>query len=270
MPLSEAATPQVMALARVRIVLVRPSHPGNIGAAARAMRTMGLGDLRLVAPQRPIEDEAYALAAGGAELLDRHAPMQTLDEAVADCVRVFGCSARSRTVTLPLMGPDEAAVALIQASDEGPVALAFGNERTGLTNAELARCSAQVLIPADPDYPSLNLASAVQIAAYELRRAALLRHDEGSAAIAGDADSVATAAEFEGLMEHLTRTLFVIDFFKGRVPDTLMRRLRRLGQKSGATSSELALVRGILSDVERVAELSGVEPRPTPIRKPRR
>ncbi len=269
MPPSEADTAAGGALARVRIVLVRPSHPGNVGAAARAMRTMGLGDLRLVAPQRPLGDEAYALAAGGADLLDRHAPVATLDEAVADCIRVFGCSARSRTVTLPLMEPHDAANALVLESDAGPVALVFGNERTGLTNAELVRCSAQVIIPADPDYPSLNLASAVQIAAYELRRAALRRHAV-AAVHNGQSDSVGTSAEFEGLMEHLFRTLFAIDFFKGRVPDTLMRRLRRLGQKSGASSAELALVRGILSDVERVAKLSGIEPRPVPVRRPRR
>jgi len=264
----------------VRIVLVRTSHAGNIGAAARAMRTMGLANLVLVAPQRPIDDSARALAAGGADVLDRAVHVPTLDAAVAECVAVFGCTARSRTVSLPELSPRQAAAALLDHARTGPVALVFGSERTGLTNQELMRCAAQVHIAADPEYPSLNLAAAVQIAAYELRCAALDR-----AAIDADANARAprddaradpalaegaTAAQLEGLATHLKHALFVVDFFKGRVPDRLMRRLRRLSQRARMTTAEVALLRGILSDVERVAELSGFEPRPLPERRAQR
>lgn len=269
-----------MCLRNVRIVLVRTSHAGNMGAAARAMRTMGLAELVLVAPQRPIDDESRALAAGGVDVLERAAHVPTLDAAVAECVQVFGCTARSRTVSLPQFSPRQAAAALLLHARAGPVALVFGNERTGLTNQELARCAAQVHIAADPEYPSLNLAAAVQIVAYELRGAALDRaasdqHATGraprdDARVDPALDDAATAAQLEGLATHLKHALFVIDFFKGRVPDTLMRRLRRLSQRARMTTAEVALLRGILSDVERVAQLSGFAARPLPERRPRR
>ena len=283
-PESDAAPPALAdasaQLRNVRIVLVRTSHAGNIGAAARAMRTMGLSHLVLVAPKRPIDDAARALASGGADLLDRATHEPTLDAAVAECVQVFGCTARSRTVSLPQFSPRQAAAALLEHALTGPVALVFGNERTGLTNQELTRCAAQVHIAADPDYPSLNLAAAVQIAAYELRGAALDRAassvDALERAPRDDArvdpalDDAATAAQLEGLATHLQNALFAVDFFKGRVPDTLMRRLRRLCQRARMTASEVALLRGILSDVERVAQLSGFEPRPLAERRQRR
>lgn len=264
----------------MRIVLVRTSHAGNIGSAARAMRTMGLADLVLVAPQRPIDDAARAFAAGGVDVLERAVHVPTLDAALAECVMVLGCTARSRTVSLPQLSPSQAAAALLEHARTGPVALVFGNERTGLTNQEMTRCAAQVHIAADPGYPSLNLAAAVQIAAYELRGAALERaaNDSGvsqraprdDARIDPALDAAATAAQLEGLATHLTHALFVIDFFKGRVPDTLMRRLRRLSQRARMTTAEVALLRGILSDVERVAGLSGFEPRPLAQRRPGR
>lgn len=279
LPPETAETSANTRLGNVRIVLVRTSHAGNIGASARAMRTMGLADLFLVAPQRPIDEAARALAAGAVDLLDRATQVETLDEAVATCARVYGCTARSRTVSLPQLSPRLAAQAVLEETRAGVVALVFGNERTGLTNQELARCAAQVHIQADPSYPSLNLASAVQILAYELRVAALQGAGSGlepGTAPRADArrdpalSQAATAEQFEGLAAHLERTLFVVDFFKGRVADTLMRRLRRLCQRARMTSSEVALLRGILSDVERVASLSGFEPRPIPPRRPRR
>ncbi len=266
-------------LRNVRIVLVRTSHAGNIGASARAMRTMGLRDLCLVAPQRPIDDSARALAAGALDLLDGARQVQTLDDAVADCARVYGCTARSRTVSLPQLSPRVAAQVILEEACSKTVALVFGNERTGLTNQELARCAAQVHIEADPTYPSLNLASAVQVLAYELRVAALGLAESGRRSGAAPRDDArtdpalsqaATAEQFEGFAVHLEQALFAVDFFKGRVPDTLLRRLRRLCQRARMTSSEVALLRGILSDVERVATLSGVEPRPIRPRHPPR
>lgn len=271
----QAAAVATARLRNVRVVLVRTSHAGNIGAAARAMRTMGLQDLVLVAPGRPIDDAARALAAGGVALLERARLVGCLDDAIADCAVVYGCTARSRTVSLPQLAPREAAVELVGHARHAQVALLFGNERTGLTNEELARCAAQIHIAADPEYPSLNLAAAVQIAAYELRGAASA-FAKSSPAPRGDAradpalELSATSAQLEGLVGHLKETLFMVDFFKGRVPDTLMRRLRRLCQRARMTSAEVALIRGILSDVERVVQLSGFEPRPLPERRSRK
>src|SRR5688572_18421049 len=160
-------------LERVRIVLVRTSHPGNIGAAARAMKTMGLDRLVLVEPRAFPHAEAYALAAGADDLLERAIVAPTLAEALAGCRRAFGCTARLRGVALPELSARDAAPALVEAAGEGDVALVFGNERTGLTNDELFQCQAAVHIPANPEYTSLNLAAAVQVLTYELRMAAI-------------------------------------------------------------------------------------------------
>lgn len=242
-------------LARIRVVLVEPSHPGNVGAAARAMKTMGLARLVLVAPRAYPHAEATALAAGADDVLDAARVVATLDEAIGDCRLVYGCTARSRGVALPELSPREAAARLV-ASDGAEVALLFGNERVGLSNDELQRCHAAVHIPSDPAYGSLNLAAAVQVLAYELRLAALA----GAAPIparTGPGERSATAGELEGLFGHLERALAAIDFFKGRSPATIMRRLRRLYFRADLSEREVMILRGILADAERMARLAG-------------
>ncbi|MBA3487079.1 MAG: RNA methyltransferase [Lysobacter sp.] len=245
----------------MRIVLVCTQHPGNIGSAARAIKTMGLSRLVLVGPERADSVESWALAAGADDVLAAALRLDTLAEAVADCRLVLGCTARSRRVALDEMLPrDAAARATREAAGGAEVALVFGRERTGLTNDELQLCHAAVHIPANPEYSSLNLAAAVQVIAYELRLALL---DMGGEAAAGKVmearrlDPPASHAELEGFFTQLAETLDAIDFHKGRAPDSAMRKLRRLFLRTDLDAREVRLLRGILADAERMAVLAG-------------
>lgn len=239
---------------RIRIVLVGTQHPGNIGSAARALKTMGLRRLVLVAPQRYPHAEAEAMAAGADDVLAQAQIFATLAEAVADCRLVLGCTARDRRVALEQLLPRAAAQRACEAAAGAEVAIVFGRERTGLSNEELQLCHAAVHIPADPTYSSLNLAAAVQVLAYELRLAVL----EGQAAGAdiAEARAVASHAELEGLFAQLAQTLDDIDFHKGRAPESAMRKLRRLYLRADLDAREVRLLRGILADAQRMASLA--------------
>jgi len=248
---------------RIRIVLVGTQHPGNIGSAARAMRTMGLRRLVLVAPERFPHPEAAALAAGAGDVLDAASRFDTLAEAVADCRLVLGCTARSRRIALDELRPrDAAARAVAGAAGAGEVALVFGRERTGLDNAELQLCHAAVHIPADPTYSSLNLAAAVQVLAYELRLELLAQAAPMPAPVAAspapatDGDVPASHAELEGFFAQLADTLDAIDFHKGRTPDSAMRKLRRIFLRAGLDDRDVRLLRGVLADAQRMARLA--------------
>ena len=240
---------------RIRIVLVGTQHPGNIGSAARAMRTMGLRRLVLVAPERFPHPEAAALAAGAGDVLDAATCFDTLADAVADCRLVLGCTARSRRIALDELSPREAAARAVAGATGGEVALVFGRERTGLDNAELQLCHAAVHIPADPDYSSLNLAAAVQVLAYELRLG-LLGLPMPASAPAADGDVPASHAELEGFFAQLADTLDAIDFHKGRTPDSAMRKLRRIFLRAGLDDRDVRLLRGVLADAQRMARLA--------------
>ncbi len=242
-------------LARLRFVLTRPSHPGNIGAAARAMRTMGFVHLALVAPARFPDPEATALAAGADDVLAAAAMHATLPGALADCTLALGLSARRRGVSLPEFDPRTAATEALAAARRGEqVALVFGNERTGLENDELARCHAMVRIPSVDDFSSLNLAQAVQVMAYELRMAALAA-PAPAAVIASDPP--AGGADMERFFDHLFAALHAIDFHKGRAPITIEKRLRKLFLRARPDARELRVLHGILGDAERMARLAG-------------
>ncbi|MFC3816040.1 RNA methyltransferase [Lysobacter sp. GCM10012299] len=246
---------------RLRIVLVGTQHPGNIGSAARAMKTMGLARLVLVAPEKAPSVESYALAAGADDVLAAATTCATLAEAVADCRLVLGCTARSRRVALEELLPrDAAARAVGEAGAGAEVALVFGRERTGLTNDELQLCHASVHIPANPDYSSLNLAAAVQVLSYELRLAVLAATAPAAAAADGDGaerrEPPASHAEMEGFFAQLGDTLDAIDFHKGRAPESAMRKLRRLYLRAGLDSREVRILRGILADAQRMASLA--------------
>ncbi|MFT4248902.1 MAG: RNA methyltransferase [Pseudomonas sp.] len=252
---------------RIRFVLVGTQHPGNIGAAARAMKTMGLARLVLVAPERAPDDEAYRRSAGAEDLLGAAPVFATLAEAVADCTLVLGCTARSRRVQLEELLPAEAGRRAVgKALAEGEVALVFGRERTGLTNEELQLCHLAVHIPSDPDFSSLNLAAAVQVLAYEVRLATLAATDVPAAPESdpGLREGPASHAQVEGLFGQLGQTLDEIDFHKGRAPDSAMRKLRRLFAKAELTEQEVRLLRGILSDAQRMAGLARNDPRRAP------
>jgi tRNA (cytidine32/uridine32-2'-O)-methyltransferase len=239
----------------LRIVLVATSHPGNIGAAARAMKTMGLHHLVLVAPEAFPHREASAMAAGADDVLEAARVCVDLDEALADCRTVLGCTARRRGVALPERDPREGAAELLEATARGPVALLFGRERTGLTNEELQRCHAAIHIPADPQYSSLNLAAAVQVLSYELRMR-MLASAPGRPEAPAASDPPATQAELEGFFGHLDQTLIDIDFHKGRSPETVMQRLRRLFLRGSPDQRELRILRGVLTDAQRMARLA--------------
>jgi tRNA (cytidine32/uridine32-2'-O)-methyltransferase len=253
------------AASRIRIVLVGTQHPGNIGSAARALKTMGLSRLVLVAPERYPDIEAHALAAGADDVLAAAPVLATLAEAVADCRLVLGCTARSRRVALEEHLPRVAAsLATARAGEGAEVALVFGRERTGLTNDELQLCHAAVHIPANPEYSSLNLAAAVQVLAYEVRMAMLEAGQAGMVVTASAEDEPASHAQLEGFFTQLADTLDAIDFHKGRAPESALRKLRRLFLRTALDVREVRLLRGILADAQRMARLAGGKASGTP------
>ncbi len=253
-------------LDRIRIVLIGTSHPGNIGAAARAMRNMGLEDLALVTPRcDPRDQEAYSRASGANTLVDAARQFDALETAVADCTLVVGASARSRHLPWPMVSPRALAEGLPQAlaSDGARVALVFGREDTGLTNAELQRCHQHVHIPTNPDFSSLNLAAAVQVLAYECRQAFLAMDETATPAVnttTGEMDQPfgvewdnppATHADLERFFVHLESTLTAIDFHDPDNPRQLMARLRRLFLRAHLDSMEMNILRGILGTIDK-------------------
>lgn len=248
----EPARAALNPLQQVRVVLVHTSHPGNIGAAARAMKTMGLARLELVTPRSFPDAEAAARASGADDILDRARVHGTLAAAIADCQLVLGTTARSRTLAWPTLEPRAAAALALEHAAAGErVALVFGREKSGLSNAELDLCHAAIHIPTAPDYGSLNLAAAVQVLAYELYLASLgerpppKRRDE--------AYPPATAAEMAGFFTHLEETLTDIGFLNPAQPRLLMRRLRRLFQRARPDRNEINILRGVLSAVQAAA-----------------
>ena len=256
----DETAPAHPAASQLRIVLVGTQHPGNIGSAARAMKTMGLSKLVLVAPEKAPDRDTHAMAAGADDLIGAALVFATLAEAVADCRWVLGCTARSRRIQLEQMHPRDAAGRAVLAAASGPVALVFGRERTGLDNEELQLCHAAVHIPSDPAFSSLNLAAAVQVLSYELRCALL--GDAGNGEGSGGrtlppGEHVASHAELEGLFGQLAEALDQIDFHKGRAPASAMRKLRRLYLRANLDSAEVRLLRGVLADTQRMAWLAG-------------
>lgn len=248
---------------RIRVVLVGTQHPGNIGSAARAVKTMGLSRLVLVAPERFPHPEATALAAGADDVLAAARVHDTLAEAVADCRLVFGCTARSRRIALEELSPRASAARLLAAAGEGAeVALVFGRERTGLDNDELQLCHSAVCIPANPEYSSLNLAAAVQVLAYELRATwsdgVVMAPASPVAGASGEPrdEPPATHAQLEGFFSQLAETLDAIDFHKGRTPDAAMRKLRRVYLRADLDAREVRLLRGVLADTQRMAKIA--------------
>lgn len=233
-----------MNLDQVRIVLVETSHPGNIGAAARAMKTMGLSDLWLVQPRFFPDDKATARASGADDLLRDARVVGSLPEAIEDCIAVCGTSARQRTLGWPVLDPHQSAERLIERASGGPVAVVFGREKSGLSNDELDHCEWLLHIPTNPDYRSLNLAMAVQVLAYEIRRAAFAATPELQAS------ELAPAAEMERLYTHLEQVMLETGFLDPKNPRYLMRRLRLLINRSEPDQNEVNILRGFLASVQ--------------------
>ena len=250
-------------LERVRIVLVGTSHPGNIGAAARAAHTMGMGGMALVAPRtEPKSPQALARAAGAADMLRAAPVFGTLAEAVGECTLVAGTSARAREVALPLLAPGQLAdraCAELREREGAQVALVFGREDRGLDNAEMGLCQFHSMIDANPDYSSLNLAMAVQVYCHEMR-VAWLRGEEGgkeqgqgarvAMAKGGKKPAPATAAQIDALVRHLESTLEALDFYGQAGPRQVPMRLRRMVQRLRPDSIEVGILRGALGRLD--------------------
>ncbi len=238
-------------LERVRIVLSNTSHPGNIGAVARAMKTMGLSRLFLINPKQYPDDEAVARAAGADDVLEKAVVCETLDEALEGTVFSVALSARHRNLGPERSQARETAPLILDKTVDGDVALVFGNETAGLSNADVQRCQRTVLIPADPGYSSLNLGAAVQVLCYELRLAA---HDGRPAEVSKTvpfASPAATNDDIERFYVHLERIMVTTGFLDPNQPKRLMSKLRRLFGRVTLERDEINILRGILDAVER-------------------
>lgn len=229
-------------LDHIRIVLSRTSHPGNIGAAARAMKTMGLSQLYLVDPSVFPNSQAEAMASGAADVLANAVVCETLTQALSGTVLALGVSARRRDITSEILTPSEAALRLLAEAQIAPVALVFGNETSGLSNDELGLCQGLVTIAANPGYSSLNLAAAVQVLCYEVRQSWLEHPDWPQPEI-----DAATMEEIERFYAHLETTLAELAFLNPGSPGKLMLKLRRLFARTRLAKEEVNILRGILT-----------------------
>jgi len=276
MPNKIAPSPENTWLKRIRIVLVGTSHPGNIGAAARAMKTMGLAQLAFVQPRcEPYTSEAVSRASGADGIIRQAKQCDSLKEALAGSTWVVGCSARNRTMPWPMVSPRRFSSLLAgevsKAPEDASVAIVFGREDTGLTNEELAHCNAHVHIPTSADFGSLNLGAAVQVMAYECRQAWLVDVNDDEAtpiAQSGSRDDIVKAsmdnvewdnpyadhAAVERLIEHMERTLTATGFHDPAQPRLLIPRLRRLFLRARLDTMETNILRGILSSVDRLTQ----------------
>ena len=234
----------------VRIVLVGTTHPGNIGAVARAMKNMGLSDLVLVNPKHFPHEDATARASGATDVLDNAKVVSTLAEALVDCVYVAGASARPRTIGWPTMGPRDCAERMMLEMKKGQVAAVFGPEKSGLNNDDLDLCHTLLTIPSNPDFSSLNLAMAVQVFTYELRVASAL---DGGPGFASEAPP-ATGEEMEHFYAHLEKVFEDVKFLDPDNPRYLMRRMRRLFIRARPDVNEVNILRGFLTAIERTRD----------------
>lgn len=237
-------------LHNIRVVLVETSHTGNIGSAARAMKTMGLSNLYLVNPLTKPDSQAIALSAGASDIIGNATLVDTLDQALAGCSLVVGTSARSRTLPWPMLEPRECGVKCVQEAEHAPVALLFGRERVGLTNEELQKCHFHVQIPANPEYSSLNLAMAVQILAYEAR-IAFLDSQQAALPVNHEPSPYPLVDELERFYLHLEQVLDQTGFIRKAHPGQVMNKLRRLFARARPETQELHILRGILTSIEQ-------------------
>ena len=233
----------------IRIVLVETSHPGNIGAAARAMKNMGLAELVLVNPRYFPHPDATARASGADDLLEGARVVESLADAVGDCALVLGTSGRSRAIPWPTISAREAATKALAYARQGTVAIVFGPEKNGLSNDDLDRCQLLVSIPTDAEFSSLNLGMAVQVIAYELRS----QESEPLPAFESEAPP-ASAAALEHFHAELEALLLGVGFLDPENPRHLMRRLRRLFARAAPDENEINILNGILRSIARDRE----------------
>ncbi len=247
----------------IRIVLVQTYHPGNIGAIARAMKTMGLKELYLVDPREYPAEEASSRAAGALDLLDSATVVETLPEALADCTQVFATSARKRNYTRPQVTAEEAA-GWIKANPNEKIAIVFGRERMGLSNEQLGLCQQLLYIPGNPEYDVLNIGSAVQIVSYELFKQFGMHRDEMEASeldqISAEGEAYASQhdyvnqQELERFYQHLESTLSDTGFLIKNHPGEAMQRLQQMFARAQPNAKELRMLRGILGSVDKLTK----------------
>lgn len=235
---------------RIRIVLMETSHPGNIGAVARAMKNMGLSRLVLVSPQQFPDEQATWRAVSAADVLESARIVDSLDQAVADCAFVVGTSAKDKRIPWPVLDARRAAAEIEAQADLGEVAIVFGREDNGLSNDELMRCNLHLAIPTSDVYSSLNLAMAVQVVSYELHMQAAADSLPACAESEWDA-APATHENIERFYVHLEETLSQIGFLNPKAPRQLMPRLRRLYSRLTMDEMELNILRGILTETQK-------------------
>ncbi len=242
--------PEVL-LSRIRVVLCRPSHPGNIGAVARAMKTMGLSSLYLVDPKQFPDPEADTRATGAVDVLERAKLKSSLKDALAGTVFAVALSARQRDIGPTLGAPRETVARLLAEAGEGEVALVFGNETVGLSNDEILHCQAAVAIPTNPEFSSLNLGSAVQVLCYECRMAAFAERPPVVAqGVTPSTSPVARHDEVEGLYAHFEAVMTDTGFFNPEQPGRLLPKLRRLFGRTRLERDEVNILRGILASTQ--------------------
>jgi len=241
----------------IRIVLVNTSHPGNIGGAARAMKNMGLERLYLVEPQDFPSDQAVWRAAGATDVLDNAVVVQSLDEAIAGCGLVVGTSARERRIPWPLLDPRQCGESVWNEAHQHQVAIVFGREDRGLTNEELHKCNYHVHIPSNPEYSSLNLATAVQVITYEVRMAYLLATENNTLPQHQWDFPPADTQALETFYTHMEDTLVQLDFLDKDNPKQTMTRLRRLFNRVRMDQMELNIFRGVLTAMQNYIFYTG-------------
>lgn len=241
-------------LDNVRIVLVATTHPGNIGASARAMKTMGIRQLDLVRPRVFPSAEVTALAAGADDVLSRTRVHENLQSAIGECNYVLGSSARTRNISWPVISPGQAARRILElvTGNDARVAVLFGRESAGLSNDEIELCNAVIEIPTSPVFSSLNLAAAVQIICYELRKTVM--ENDNEAPVETVEVPPASAEQMTMLYDHMQQYLTEIDYFDPDKPRLLMRRLKRMFNRCGIDLNEYNILRGILTAGQKAAK----------------
>ncbi|GMR06017.1 MAG: tRNA (cytosine(32)/uridine(32)-2'-O)-methyltransferase TrmJ [Gammaproteobacteria bacterium] len=251
--------------ANIRIVLVETSHPGNIGAVARAMKNMQLESLYLVSPQQPPDRHSVARSSGATDVLNKAVICNTLDEAISDCRLVIAASARVRSIPWPAVDVAEAADKLVENCQQAPVAMVFGREDRGLNNEELDHCHIMTRLPANPDFSSLNIAAAVQVFSYEIRKSFLAMREQQHLAAntlpddsndVAELDRPASSKNLMNLFKHFEDTLVQVHFMPEHRTRSLMRKLMRFFYKSQITEEEVSIFRGILTELQRLSTIN--------------
>ena len=232
----------------VKVVLVGTTHPGNIGAAARAIKNMGIYNLALVKPKEFPSDIAIYRSKAAKDILENAEIYESLEDAIAGCKLVVGTSARARSVPWPVFNPRDAAEEMSKISKQGNVAIVFGREDRGLTNDELGLCNFHVHIPSDPNYSSLNLSQAVQILAYEIRLA--YSRDEVISEVKWDVD-LANNEQTERLIDHMEELMQDVEFYDVENPRKLLLRVRRFFKRSKIDVMEANIFRGLFSAIQK-------------------